>query len=240
VHVAGSAVAAAVGVCAAKGTRARGRAPLHQAHLQRTAALQLENAHQKAARPVRDTGAMRFSVFQVSRKGGREKNEDRMGYCYTRESGLLRWPTAWAATPRARSLRSWHCKRWRRCSSARPPLLTDPLEFLHDAIIAAHHQLLRYATDRRPDRHPAPRSWPACCKAIRPIGRTAATRACTWCAAMKLVARTRDHSYSELQESLSSVVPMNDKLNRNVLFTCLGSPRQAGHRHRRATHPAKG
>ncbi len=32
---------------------------------------------------------MRFSVFQVSRKGGREKNEDRMGYCYTQEAGLF-------------------------------------------------------------------------------------------------------------------------------------------------------
>ena len=32
---------------------------------------------------------MKFSVFQISRRGGREKNEDRMGYCYTRESGLF-------------------------------------------------------------------------------------------------------------------------------------------------------
>ncbi|MBP6764554.1 MAG: serine/threonine-protein phosphatase, partial [Rubrivivax sp.] len=40
----------------------------------------------------------------------------------------------------------------------------------------------------------------------------------------KLVARTRDHSYSELQETLSQVVPMSDRVNRNVLFTCLGSP----------------
>ena len=32
---------------------------------------------------------MRFAVYQVSRKGGREKNEDRMGYCYTRDSGLF-------------------------------------------------------------------------------------------------------------------------------------------------------
>jgi PPM family protein phosphatase len=40
----------------------------------------------------------------------------------------------------------------------------------------------------------------------------------------KLVARTRDHSYSELQETLSHVVPMGDRFNRNVLFTCLGSP----------------
>lgn len=32
---------------------------------------------------------MRFSIYQVSRKGGREKNEDRMGYSYTRDSGLF-------------------------------------------------------------------------------------------------------------------------------------------------------
>jgi len=40
----------------------------------------------------------------------------------------------------------------------------------------------------------------------------------------KLIARTRDHSYTELQETLSHVVPMGEKFNRNVLFTCLGSP----------------
>ena len=32
---------------------------------------------------------MKFSVFQVSRRGGRARNEDRMGYCYTREAGLF-------------------------------------------------------------------------------------------------------------------------------------------------------
>jgi serine/threonine protein phosphatase PrpC len=32
---------------------------------------------------------MKFSVFQLSRIGGREKNEDRMGYCYTRDAGLF-------------------------------------------------------------------------------------------------------------------------------------------------------
>ena len=32
---------------------------------------------------------MKFSVFQLSRRGGRPTNEDRMGYCYTREAGLF-------------------------------------------------------------------------------------------------------------------------------------------------------
>jgi hypothetical protein len=44
--------------------------------------LQLENLKSGAK-------GMRFSVYQISRKGGREKNEDRMGYCYTRDSGLF-------------------------------------------------------------------------------------------------------------------------------------------------------
>ena len=32
---------------------------------------------------------MKFSVFQISRKGGRSRNEDRMGYCYTRDAALF-------------------------------------------------------------------------------------------------------------------------------------------------------
>ncbi|MDO4968133.1 MAG: serine/threonine-protein phosphatase, partial [Comamonadaceae bacterium] len=32
---------------------------------------------------------MKFSVFQLSRRGGRAINEDRMGYCYTREAALF-------------------------------------------------------------------------------------------------------------------------------------------------------
>jgi serine/threonine protein phosphatase PrpC len=40
----------------------------------------------------------------------------------------------------------------------------------------------------------------------------------------KLIARTRDHSYTELQDTLAQVVPIAERFNRNVLFTCLGSP----------------
>jgi hypothetical protein len=40
----------------------------------------------------------------------------------------------------------------------------------------------------------------------------------------QLQARTRDHSYIELQESLAHVVPIDARFNRSVLFTCLGSP----------------
>ena len=104
------------------------------------------------------------------------------------------------------------------------PRLDDPLRFLHDAIVAGHHQLLRYATERA--LLDTPRTTVVACLLQ---GRTAYWAHCGdsrlyLLRGDKLVARTRDHSYTELQKTLSQVVPMGDHLNRNVLFTCLGSP----------------
>jgi hypothetical protein len=80
------------------------------------AARQPGHRHKKtpeAGHARREPAQMKFSVFQLSRRGGREKNEDRMGYCYTRESACSCWPTAWAATPRARWLRRSRCRPFR-------------------------------------------------------------------------------------------------------------------------------
>jgi PPM family protein phosphatase len=168
---------------------------------------------------------LRFSVFQVSRKGGREKNEDRMGYCYTRESGLFALADGMGGHPEGEVASQLSLQTLAALFQREARLtLTDPAKFLHDAIIAAHHQLLRYATQKA--LIDTPRTTIVACVLQ---GNTAYWAHCGdsrlyLVRGEKLIARTRDHSYSELQESLSSVVPMNDKLNRNVLFTCLGSP----------------
>jgi len=104
------------------------------------------------------------------------------------------------------------------------PRLAEPLRFLNEAIIAGHHQLLRYATERA--LIDTPRTTVVACLLQ---GNAAYWAHCGdsrlyLVRGDKLVARTRDHSYTELQETLSHVVPMNDRYNRNVLFTCLGSP----------------
>ena len=100
----------------------------------------------------------------------------------------------------------------------------EPLRFLHDAIIAGHHQLLRYATEKA--LIDTPRTTVVACLMQ---GNAAYWAHCGdsrlyLVRGDKLIARTRDHSYSELQETLSQVVPMGERFNRNVLFTCLGSP----------------
>ena len=168
---------------------------------------------------------MRFSVYQISRKGGRDKNEDRMGYCYTRDSGLFAvadgmggHPEGEVASQLALQTLSAHFQREAK------PRLNEPLRFLHDAIVAGHHQLLRYATERA--LLDTPRTTVVACLLQ---GNAAYWAHCGdsrlyLLRGDKLVARTRDHSYTELQQTLSQVVTLNERVNRNVLFTCLGSP----------------
>jgi serine/threonine protein phosphatase PrpC len=168
---------------------------------------------------------MRFSVYQVSRKGGREKNEDRMGYCYTRDSGLFALADGMGGHPEGEvasqlALQTMAALFQRDAK----PVLSDPLRFLHDAIMAGHHQLLRYATEKA--LMDTPRTTIVACLLQ---GNAAYWAHCGdsrlyLVRGDKLIARTRDHSYSELQETLSQVVPIGERFNRNVLFTCLGSP----------------
>ena len=168
---------------------------------------------------------MQFSVYQVSRRGGREKNEDRMGYCYTRDAGLFALADGMGGHPEGEvasqlALQTMAAYFQREAK----PRLADPLRFLNDAMIAGHHQLLRYATERA--LLDTPRTTLVAC--------VIQDESAYWAhcgdsrlylvRGDKLVARTRDHSYSELQDTLSLVVPMGSRVNRNVLFTCLGSP----------------
>jgi serine/threonine protein phosphatase PrpC len=168
---------------------------------------------------------MRFNVYQISRKGGREKNEDRMGYCYTRDSGLFALADGMGGHPEGEvasqlALQTLAAMFQRDAK----PTLKEPMRFLHEAIIAGHHQLLRYATQKA--LIDTPRTTVVACVLQ---GNNAYWAHCGdsrlyLVRGDKLVARTRDHSYSELQETMSHVVPMGERFNRNVLFTCLGSP----------------
>lgn len=168
---------------------------------------------------------MRFSVYQISRKGGREKNEDRMGYCYTRDAGLFALADGMGGHPEGEvasqlALQTLAAMFQRDCK----PTLADPLQFLQEAIVAGHHQLLRYATQKA--LIDTPRTTLVACLLQ---GNAAYWAHCGdsrlyLVRGGKLIARTRDHSYSELQQTMSQVVPMPDRFNRNVLFTCLGSP----------------
>ena len=168
---------------------------------------------------------MRFAVYQLSRKGGRQKNEDRMGYCYTRASGLFVLADGMGGHPEGEVASELALQILAaRCQSEAKPGLAEPLRFLQEAVIAAHHQLLRYATERA--MIDTPRTTVVACVLQ---GKTAYWAHCGDSRLYlvrngKLVTRTRDHSYVELQQSMTKMVPKAERANRNVLFTCLGSP----------------
>ncbi len=162
---------------------------------------------------------MKFSVFQVSRKGGREKNEDRMGYCYTRDAGLFvlaegmgGHPDGEVAAQLALQILSARFQREAQ------PVVGDAENFLRNSLMAAHHQIIRYAGERA--MLDTPRTtlvavllqngvahWIHCGDSRLYLVRDGL-----------LYKRTRDHSYAEHQQ------PGLNAVNRNVLFTCLGSP----------------
>jgi PPM family protein phosphatase len=166
--------------------------------------------------------AMKFSVFQVSRKGGRERNEDRMGYSYTRESLLLALADGMGGHPEGEVAAQLALQTMSAMfqKEARP-YIQNVTEFLASALMAAHHQIIRYASE----------------KAMLDTPRTTLV-ACLvqngeayWihCGDSRLyflrsgdmVTRTRDHSYVE--QHSAGIIKL-EKFNRNVLFTCLGSP----------------
>jgi serine/threonine protein phosphatase PrpC len=168
---------------------------------------------------------MQFSVYQISRRGGREQNEDRMGYCYTREAGLFALADGMGGHPEGEVASQLALQvmasMFQRVAK---PRLDDPLRFLQEAIMAGHHQLLRYASEK--SLLDTPRTTVVACilQDNNAYWAHCGDSRLYLVRGDKLAARTRDHSYSELQESLAQVVPMGNRVNRNVLFTCLGSP----------------
>jgi serine/threonine protein phosphatase PrpC len=165
---------------------------------------------------------MKFSVFQLSRIGGRDKNEDRMGYCYTRESGLFVLADGMGGHPEgevaAQLALETISKLYQREAK---PQIQDPAEFLSDALMAAHRQIIRYATTKGMLDTPrttlvaailqgGEATWVHCGDSRLYVVRDA-----------KLLMRTKDHSYLEQQNA--GVIKIDHK-NRNILFTCLGSP----------------
>ena len=163
---------------------------------------------------------MKFSVFQLSRRGGRVLNEDRMGYCYTREAVLFVVADGMGGHPDGEvaaqiALQSVSVQFQQQAA----PGLVDPQVFLTQAMLVAHEQILQYAKDK--GMKDAPRT--TLVVAVVQHGRA------YWihCGDSRLylirdgelLTRTRDHSYSE-RKDLNLSFKGN---NRNVLFTCLGS-----------------
>ncbi len=167
---------------------------------------------------------MRFSVYQVSRRGARASNEDRMGYCYTRDSVLLGLADGMGGHPRgdvaAQLALQTVVAMFQR--EARPEL-EDARAFLRRAVLSAHDQIQRYAQAQ--GLRDFPRTTIVLCVLQRGVAQWAhvGDSRLYFVRGGALLTRTRDHSHAE-QRLLGGAAPQSPPVNRNVLYTCLGSP----------------
>ena len=168
---------------------------------------------------------MKFSVFKVSRKGGRQLNEDRMGYSYTRSSGILLLADGMGGHPEGEvaaqlTLQAMSAQYQKEAN----PEIADVTAFLTSAVMGAHRQIIKYAIEKGMLDTPrttvvaavvqdGTATWVHCGDSRLYLVRNG-----------KLVTRTRDHSYMEQPPAGQTAARAAERINRNILFTCLGSP----------------
>jgi serine/threonine protein phosphatase PrpC len=168
---------------------------------------------------------MKFTVYQESRVGKRQNNEDRIAYCYSREAVLLVVADGMgghhhgevAAQIAVQSLTS----AFQRDAQ---PEIDDPFLFLQKGMTNAHHAILDYSQEHR--LKDSPRTTCVACLIQDNIA--------YWAHAGdsrlyhmrdgKVLATTRDHSRVRLlmDEGLISEAQAATHPDRNKVYSCLG------------------
>ncbi|MEO8936923.1 MAG: PP2C family serine/threonine-protein phosphatase [Burkholderiaceae bacterium] len=170
---------------------------------------------------------MRFSIYQESRKGGRKTNQDRMGYCFSRDALLMVVADGMgghvqgdmAAQIAVQTVGSLFQQQ-------ATPLLKSPQRFLESSILDAHQQILHYRTANKLSE--SPRTTIVACIVQNGAACWAhvGDSRLYWIRRREIIAQTRDHSkiQSMILQGLASPAEIDKHPDRNKLFNCLGSP----------------
>lgn len=171
---------------------------------------------------------MKFSVYQVSRRGARTTNQDRMGYCYTRDSALFALADGLGGHPRGEVAAHLALQTIANIFQREArPALRDPQEFLRRSIFRAHEQIQRYAQEQRLS--DSPRTTVVACVLQNGAAHWAhvGDSRLYFIRNGAMLTRTRDHSHVEQQhrkdEMHGLALLQPEGPTRNMLFTCLGS-----------------
>ncbi|QNA90047.1 serine/threonine-protein phosphatase [Massilia sp. Dwa41.01b] len=169
---------------------------------------------------------MQFSVYQQSHIGGRRVNQDRMGYCFTRDSLLLVLADGMgghqhgeiASTIAMQTLSMMFQMQAR-------PYVRKPERFLEDALLQAHRDILDYTTRHKlPE---TPRTTVVACLVQHncAIWAHCGDSRLYWVRGDKVLAQTRDHSHVEhlISRGLATPEERATHPDRNKLYNCLGA-----------------
>ena len=170
---------------------------------------------------------MRFSIYQESKKGARKSNQDRMGYCFTREALLMivadgmggHLQGDMAAQIAVQTIGALFQQQ-------ATPMLKSPQRFLESSLLDAHQQILHYRTANK--LFESPRTTIVACVVQNGAAYWAhvGDSRLYWIRAGEIIAQTRDHSkiQSMILQGLASPADIDSHPDRNKLFNCLGSP----------------
>lgn len=170
---------------------------------------------------------MRFSIYQDTAIGARAVNQDRMGYCFTRDSLLMLVADGMGGHLRGEVAAQIACQSTAGMfQQMARPALEDPAGFLDAALRRAHRDILRYqAANAMPE---SPRTTVVGC--IVQSGQVwhahAGDSRFYLVRAGELIARTLDHSKVQTLVSMGLIAPEEQEQHpeRNKVLNCLGSP----------------
>ena len=169
---------------------------------------------------------MQFSVYQQSHIGARRVNQDRMGYCFTRDALLLVLADGMgghlhgeiAATIAMQTLSMMFQMQAR-------PTIKKPERFLEEALTQAHRDIHAYAA--RHNLADTPRTTIVACLVQHncALWVHCGDSRLYWVRGNKVLACTRDHSHLEylIDKGRASPADRAGHPDRNKLYNCLGA-----------------
>ncbi|MFC4929967.1 PP2C family protein-serine/threonine phosphatase [Massilia sp. GCM10023247] len=169
---------------------------------------------------------MQFSVYQQSHIGGRRVNQDRMGYCFTRDALLLVLADGMgghqhgeiAATIAMQTLSMMFQMQAK-------PYIKKPERFLEEALVQAHRDILAYTARHKLSE--SPRTTVVACLVQHncAVWAHCGDSRLYWVRDNQVLAQTRDHSHLEylIAKGLASPHERATHPDRNKLYNCLGA-----------------
>jgi len=170
---------------------------------------------------------MRFTIYQESRQGGRDNNEDRTTYCYSRDALMMVIADGMGGHHHGEIAAQLAVQTLAAAfQSEAKTQLGDPFDFLHRSMVHAHNAIREYATHH--DLADSPRTTCVACVIQDNVA--------YWAHAGdsrlylmrngRVVAQTRDHSRIRLllDEGLITEAQAARHPDRNKIYSCLGGP----------------
>jgi len=164
---------------------------------------------------------VKFAVYQATHTGGRARNEDRVGYTYTRQAVLLVLADGMGGHPQGDRAAEIAVRTFVQAFVDQAhPKLADPRAFLEATVRQASQAIVDFAHAQGLDEHPRTTAVAAVVQDGQLTALHSGDSRLYWVRGGHLVTRTRDHSYHDKPELFAQLPP---GVHRSVLFTCLGS-----------------